>query len=61
MLENGEDSSGKRTMHFSIRLFHATDLMNAKEATFKHCPVDRTWAEHDTKPLAGSEFEILGT
>ena len=28
--ENGKSSSGKRTPHFNVRLFHATDLISRK-------------------------------
>ena len=60
LLEKGKESSGKRTRHFNITLFHATDLTNVKEATVKHCPTGRMWADHDTEPFVGAKFKLLG-
>ena len=42
-----------------MRLLHATDLINLKEATEKHCLTDRMRANHNKKPLAGKKFNVL--
>ena len=42
--ENGKSSSGKRTRHFDIRLFHVTDLISQKEVTRKYCPTGKILA-----------------
>ena len=59
LLENGKESSGKRTRHFNIRLFYATDLINEKEVTVTYCPTDRMWADYDSKPLVGAKFKLF--
>ena len=59
LLKNGKESSGKRTRHFNIRLFYATDLINEKEVTVKYCPTDRMWADYDSKPLVGAKFKLF--
>ena len=59
LLQNGKESSGKRTRHFNIRLFYATDLIKEKELMVKYCPTDRMWADYDTKPLVGAKFKLF--
>ena len=41
LLENGKESSRKRTKHFNVMLLHATDLMSVKEATVENLLTDR--------------------
>lgn len=59
LLENGKESSGKRTRHFDIRLFYVADLINSKEVTVKYCPTDRMWADYNAKPLVGKKFSVF--
>ena len=51
LAENGKLRSGKRTCHFDMQLFHATDLINRKEVTIKHCPTRKMLADYFRKPL----------
>ena len=56
LLENGRHSTGKRTRHFDIRLFHAKDLIERKEVVVKYCPTDEMLADYMSKPLVGKAF-----
>ena len=58
-LENGKESSGKRTLHFYIRLFCITYLIVADEVVVKHCPTDKMVADCISKPLVGSKFKFF--
>jgi hypothetical protein len=53
---NGKASSGKRTRHFDIKLFHITDLIKRGELQVEYCPTDEMTADYMTKALVGSKF-----
>jgi hypothetical protein len=54
---NGKASSGKRTRHFDIKLFHVTDLINQGELLVEYCSTDEMTADYMTKALVGSKFK----
>ena len=54
--ENGKESSGKRTRHFSIKLFYATDLIKRKEMKIIYCPTEEMVADYMSKPLTKTSF-----
>ena len=57
LLNNGRLSSGKRTRHFDIRLFYATDLIGRNEVQVKYCPTEDMLADYMSKPLVGSSYK----
>lgn len=59
LIENGKDSSCKRTHHFNARLFHTTDLIAANEVTVKHCRTEKILANHMPKPLVGTALKVF--
>ena len=54
---NGNESSGKRTRHFDIKIFYVSDLVSRDEVEVKYCPTDEMIADYMTKPLVGSKFK----
>ena len=54
---NGKASSGKRTRHFDIKLFHVTDLIKQGELQIEYCSTDEMTADYMTKALVGSKFK----
>ena len=59
LVENGNTSSGKRTRHFYICLFHVTDLIIRKEVMIKQCPTGKMLANQFSKPLVGKLFRCM--
>ena len=57
LLNNRRLSSGKRTRHFDIRLFYATDLIGRNEVQVKYCPTEDMMADYMSKPLVGSSYK----
>ena len=56
LAENGKLSSGKRTRHFDILLFHVSDLISRKEVAITHCRTEKMLADYFSKPLVGKLF-----
>ena len=59
LVENVKSSRGKRTRHFDVRLFHATDLISRNEVVIKHCPTGKMPADYFSKPLVGKLFRMM--
>ena len=59
LAENRKLSSGKRTHHFDMRLFHVTDLINRKEVTIKCCSTGKMLADCFSTPLVGKLFHMM--
>ena len=59
LLDNGKESLGKRTCHFDMRLFHATDLIAAGEVAVKYFPTEKILEDHMSKPLAGRKLKVF--
>ena len=59
LAENRKLSSGKRTRHFDIRLFHVMDLIGCKEVTIKYCPDTNLLADYFSKPLVGKLIRMM--
>ena len=57
LAENGKASLGKRTKHFDIKYFYATDLISRDEVKIVCCPTDDMVADYMTKPLIGQKFQ----
>ena len=59
LAENGKFSSGKRTRHFDIHLFHVTDLIRRKEVEIKCCLTGKMLSDYFSKPLFGKLFHTM--
>ena len=59
LVENGKSSSGKRTLHFDICLFHVTDLISRKEVAIKCCLTKKMLSDYFNKPLFGKTFHMM--
>ena len=59
LLQNGKESSDKRTRHFDIKYFYATNLIGHDEMIIKYCPSDEMIADYMMKPLLGAKFKIF--
>jgi len=57
--KHGKASSSKRTRHINIRYFFVCDRIHNKELSVVYCPTLQMLADHFTKPLQGSQFQIL--
>ena len=57
MLQNGKNSSTKRTRHLDIRYFFLADKVNKKELKIEYCPTDEMIADYFSKPLQGFKFK----
>jgi len=57
--QNGKQSCGKRTCHFSIKLFYVTNLINQNEVTIEYCPTDDMIVDFNTKLVVGSKFHTF--
>jgi hypothetical protein len=57
--KHGRASSGKRTRHINIRYFFVSDRIANKELSVEYCPTLQMLADYFTKPLQGSQFQIL--
>ena len=56
--ENGKLSSGKRTRHFDILLFHVADSIMRKEV-IKCFPTVKTISDCFSKPLSGKLLRMM--
>ena len=54
--QNGKESSGKRTRHFNIKYFYATDLIKRKQLEIIYCPTENMIADYMSKPVVGATF-----
>ena len=59
LLENGKQSSGKRTHALNIRYFFLADQRKKGNIEVEYCPTKQMWADPMTKPLQGSEFRNM--
>jgi len=57
--KHGKASSSKRTRHINIRYFFVCDRIHNKELSVAYCPTLQMLADYFTKPLQGSQFQIL--
>jgi len=56
---HGKVSSSKRTRHINICYFFVRDQIHNKELSVEYCPTLQMLADYFTKPLQGSQFQIL--
>ena len=54
--QNGKESSGKRTRHFSIKYFYATDLIKRGMMKIIYCPTELMVGDYMSKPLVRTQF-----
>ena len=54
--QNGKESSGRRTRHFDIKYFYATDLIRRKLLKIEYCPTDQMVADYTSKPTMAALF-----
>ena len=59
LLENGKESSGKRTRHINIRYYYLKDKIDKKEIIVKYCPMDDMIGDFFSKPLQGVKFKKM--
>ena len=57
--KNGQASSGKRTRHINIRYFFVKDRIDKGEVRVEYCPTKRMIADYFTKPLQGTQFQVM--
>ena len=57
--QNGKESSGKRTRHFNIKYFYATDLIRRKLLRIEYCPTDKMVADYMSKPTMAALFRVF--
>ena len=57
--KHGKASSSKRTRHINIRYYFVTDRIADKEVSVEYCPTLQMLADYFTKPLQGTQFQIL--
>jgi len=57
--KHGKASISKRTRHINIRYFFVCDWKHNKELKVEYCPTLQMLADYFTKPLKGSQFQIL--
>ena len=57
LLNNGKESSTKRTRHLNIRYFFLSDRIAKKELRIEYCPTDDMLADYFSKPLQGMKFK----
>ena len=55
--QNGQESLGKRTRHFNIKYFYATDLIQRGELSIEYCNTDDMIADYMTKATVGQKFK----
>ena len=56
---SGKSSSGKRTRHFDIHLFHVIDLIIRNEAAIKCCTTGKMRADYFSKTLICNLFRMM--
>ena len=56
LLNNGRESSTKRTRHINIRYYFLTDRIQNGELRVKYCSTDEMIADFMSKPLQGEKF-----
>ena len=56
LLENGIESSTKRTRHINIRYYFLTDRIEKGELKVQYCSSDEMVADYFSKPLQGEKF-----
>ena len=59
LLENGRESSSKRTRHLNIRYYFLTDRIKKNELKVQYCSTDDMLADFFTKPLQGMKFRKM--
>ena len=52
-MKNRKESSGKRTPHFHIRLFYATNVIGECDVTVEYCLTNKMIVEYISKLLVG--------
>ena len=57
LLENGKQSSGKRTRALNIRYFFLADQCEKGHIEVEYCPTKEMWTDPMTKPLQGQDFK----
>ena len=56
---NGKLSSGKRTRHFDVHMFHVEGLVSRKEFGIKFYPTRQMIDTYSSKPLVGKLFHAM--
>ena len=59
LLNNGKQSSSKRTRALNIRYFYLTDQIEKGNIEVEYCPTDKMVADYHSKPLQGKPFNFL--
>ena len=59
LLNNGKNSSTKRTRALNIRYFYLSDQIEKGNLKVKYCPTDQMLADFHSKPLQGKSFSHL--
>ena len=59
LLENGKQSSTKRTKAINIRYFFLTDQIEKGHLHVEYCPTKEMWADFLSKPLQGSLGKMM--
>ena len=59
LTKNKKDSSGERTRHFNIRLFHATNVIGHRGMTVEHCLTNKMIADYALKLLVRQKFKTF--
>jgi len=59
LLENGKNSSTKRTRALNIRYFYLTDQIEKGNIEIHYCPTDKMVINYHSKPLQGKPFNFL--
>ena len=59
LLENGRESSSKRTRHINIRYYYLKDRIENKDLEIKYCSTDDMIGDFFSKPLQGLKFKKM--
>jgi hypothetical protein len=57
--KNGKESSGKKTKHIRVRYFFVKDRISQGDITVKHCPSEKMWGDHFSKPTQGQAYRKM--
>jgi len=59
LLENGKNSSTKRTRALNIHYFYLSDQIEKGNIKVHYCPTNKMVANNHSKPLQGKPFNFL--